>query len=684
MRLVTTLVFAGMVALSILVAPTGVAPSHPAHDEWEWHSDDCFVRGVGIVFDSFSLDVRAVEMIGTTTVELAFHNPDSFAREAILQVPFPAGATLTAFSLEMEEQVLDGRVQERNQARTTYEDAKARGEDAVLLEQAGNGMLRLSVFVPGGGERVLRASYVELLGLDSGARSYRFPTTGLNEHPVPVPNVHVDLIVESTHGVSGFALPGMQLKVDERTPNLIRAHADLRSPGEVDDLVATWTEGSGAWTSSLVLSDDPDAEALTSALVTLSIPGEGAETLPRDIVFVLDVSGSMDGQKMVQARESLREVLLSLRPDDRFGLVQFNDVATAITPELVTASSSHVSTYRQRLSSVNAGGSTNFDGGVQAGLRLLGDSGVGRVPIMVVLSDGLPTDGITDHTMIVDRMVDANHRGAAVHVLAIGLDADDTFLEDVAAKSGGSLLVLDPSDDLQDRLADFYTSLEDPILTDVTITIKGATARDLLPQPLPALYRDGTLRAAFRADLRSATTLTVTMSGVSSDGRETHTFSFKLSDAPVVPEVEQLWGQAKVEALLSDERLDGYDASRRGTIIEYAETYGVVTPYTSWVIARPPDVQYEGSASTAAEPQEDASYESSDGGVPLASNSGDSSGGVADSAYEPQEPAEPTLGGDDFGSNGTGVANKKPQPFPGVLAVLAMVAVTLLLYRRRR
>lgn len=597
------------------------------------------VEGDGVVVDRVEVRVEVVDAVASTELTLVLRNVANASRQAHVRLPLTPGATLTAFNLTFGDRRFEGVVLEKQAAEAAYHDSVERGDDAVLLEAVGEEAVRLRVHAGPGEERVLRLRTVDHLPLTQGARSWRLPASliqaaaagpqpergaagdgsdpagngssaagdgsvpagdggdaqnapgGPAPAPAPAP-LHVQVDVHTSNGITGHAAPARPFDRVDVAGQKLHAEVELADPSAgADDLVLTWTEGGGVWVPSLVAAAPPggDAAAAVPVMATVSMrPHDVGDALPRDMVFVLDTSGSMSGHKIVQARESIREVLLTLRPDDRYAVVLFDSDVTVLTEGLVDVSSSTVSRTRDRLATVRADGSTNLDGGLQRALDLLGTQGeAGRVPLVVLVTDGRPTAGVTDPSAIVDRMVQANRREAAVHPIAIGLDADDSFLADLAARSGGTLTELDPGAALQAELGSFYASLGDPILTDVEVDVRGVEHGVVLPRVLPPLYRDDTLTVLFRANLSQVSAgsgVTLTLSGTGTTGPVTASFPFPLAQVPVVGEVRNLWGQALVADLLGRERVNGTSPGLRHAIVQSAVHYGVVTPYTSWVV----------------------------------------------------------------------------------------------------
>lgn len=657
----------GVLVLGPVRPPNAAASQVVVGDPW-------FSSGGAMRLDHVGIQVLSSGGVATTSLSFRFTNVLDVEREAVLDIPLPSGATLTGFFLQVDNETWRGRVEERAAARQAYEDAKERGEDAVLLEQADDDGVRLAIQVPANATRTLTVRYVEALGLESGARAYRFPLSALWKHPTTLHALDVEVNVTSNWGIQQVNFPGMPLAIDRSHPQGFTASYSGENVAPMEDLVALWREGSGAWHPSLV-SDatggpvGPEEATLVASVAPPEVQGRG---LPRDIVFVVDTSGSMSGGKMTQARESLREVLLTLRPDDRFGIVRFASDVERLTPGLVDADDGNIQTYRERLKDLQAEGSTALDDGLQEGLAQLTETHGERVPLIVLLSDGMPTSGITDGPSIVSRMVAANAAGAAVHVLAIGLDADDTFLEDVAAESGGTLNLLAPDDDLQERLAGFYASLEDPLVTGVQVTIDGVETQDLYPKVMPALYKGSTLLIAFRADLTTAETVSIRLQGVSPAGAVDETFVFNTTAIGALAEADRIWGSMHVAALLAQERTLGTSPELRGEIIEAAKEHGIVTPYTSWIIERPilPEVPGREAGSPPAPTTTPTSAATPAGGLARHGT---------DPAHQPVDGGtSPDWSGEDAAEDG----EETPGPTLGLL--LSAFVCVLWMYRRRR
>ena len=616
-----------------------------------------------------SVDVAVVwfDSIATTHVSLFFGNDGSEADEAVLWLPLSPSAVVTNLTLTTHNRTLVGAVTERNAARTAYDASKARGEEAVLLSSAGKGSLSLSVNVPAGKSARVNATWAEVVPLFKGEATYRFPLAAMTARYGALPLLEWRAEAHSSVGwsrMSSAGLPNASKLVGE---NAAYWNATLHDYYQTQDATMVVAPISDTYTSTFAFSRREGEATFVSALQP---PGHGAP-MPLDVVFVLDRSGSMRGTKIEQAREALDTILGQLRPADRFGLVSFSDTVTSWKPLLVVASATEVAAGQAWVARVADGGSTDLEGGVSAALSSLQEETSGRVPMVVLISDGLPTSGITGHREIIASLDEKNVRGARLHVIGIGLDQDSPFLNELAASARGFYEAMAVDDNVRSRLEDFYERVSTPILSDVVVAIEGIEVTDLQPSPLPDLYRGSQLVVAGRLNaskLPAETTVLVT--GRDATGPRSFRFNVTTADAPIVPAAERLWARQKANSLERSIQLnEGYVnvTSQRAELLALGLRHQVETIMTSWVIVRTEDVEEVTQASGQAPPPS----------------------GLADSVFRmpgPPAAAPPAAPPQDAGLGGpdvSGGADEEPAtPGLGVIMILAVVAAAAA-WRRR-
>ena len=200
---------------------------------------------------------------------------------------------------------------------------------------------------------------------------------------------------------------------------------------------------------------------------------EVAEQAPRQYVFVMDRSGSMTGIKIAQAKIAFNSMIEGLSEQDLFNIVSFSTDVTMLWTEPHSANPAHIEEAQTWVNSISASGSTNFHDACTTGLGTFTDSE--DVKAMLVLSDGLPTSGITDSNAILSDVAEANNLGVSISTVAFGYDADEALMASMAIQNSGYFAIIEESEDAATHMLDFYMQLCTPVADDYCIDIDGAT-----------------------------------------------------------------------------------------------------------------------------------------------------------------------------------------------------------------
>jgi Ca-activated chloride channel homolog len=519
----------------------------------------------GLRLDRLAFDTDIVHDLATTRLALHVTNPGAEPVEAKLAFPLPRGATLLGFNLTVDGRVLEGEVRERVQARAQYQAAVEAGKDAVLLEALEDDAVRLSLHVPAGGARTLAAAYVEWVDSAGPTRIFRLP---LHLAPADLGELEVRLAVHGPAEDPATRGPALQLAGSDPLVGSLRLHR----PGPLQDLVVAWRGPETLRATLLAAAAEGVAPGVASICLSSGPP------LARDVVFVVDRSGSMLGLKIESARDTLRTALASLAPGDRYEVVLFDSAAASVHGGLLPAQAAMREADDAALAQLEAGGSTNIGDALRQALDHLGSGGE-ALPVIVLLSDGLPTVGETDPARIVQAFVAANARRAHVHAVPVGLDADAAFLADLSRQSGGSFTSFDVDAQLATRLDRLYARIGQPLASDLQVTASNAEG-GLLPTTLPVLHADGCVRIGYLGRWGEAP-VTLRLSARTASGPIEREFTFAPAEVPVVASAAAVHGRMLVDELLVRERLG---EPLRAAIVANATLHRQVTPYTSWVI----------------------------------------------------------------------------------------------------
>jgi len=350
----------------------------------------------------------------------------------------------------------------------------------------------------------------------------------------------------------------------------------------------------------------PGGDGYFMLMASPGIAADKGEVQPKDICFVLDTSGSMAGSKLEQARKALRFCLANLGPDDRFELIRFSTEAEPLFGGLVPADADHLARAGRFVDDLRPMGGTAIGEALSSALALAGRASEapgarggagsggaaggaggarGTRPYMVIfLTDGLPTVGETREDALVDSVAKAG--GAArVFCFGIGTDVNAHLLDRIAARTRAISQYVLPQEDIEVKVSSFYSKIKDPVLSDLSLSFSNPAVRvsQLLPNVLPDLF-NGDMLVVFGRYAGSGPS-TVTLTGTFNGKRRSFTadvvFAEREEENPFIP---RLWAARRVGWLLDEMRMNGETRELRDEVVRLARTFGIVTPYTAYLV----------------------------------------------------------------------------------------------------
>ena len=544
-------------------------------------------------------------------VEVAqrFVNPTAQWREAVYVFPLPEQAAVDHLTMHVGERVIEGEIRERAEARRAYEDAKSQGRKTTLFEQERPNLFTMNVANIGPNEEVIVAlEYEETLRFDDGAFRLRFP---LAVTPRYVPGAPVDAAGNGT----GWSPATQQvLDADRITPpvmnpadgfiNPVRITIDVHPGFPLASLVSTYhamnieerpdyryhltlRDGPVPATRDFELSFAPDVGAMpgaalftqtlgdkTYALVMALPPTAADATLPRaprEVTYIIDTSGSMEGASITQAREALLMALDRLQPGDRFNVIEFNSISTPLFTAPMPVDPATQTRARQFVSALRARGGTEMLPALQ--LALAGNSQSALVRQVVFLTDGAV--GNEDEIL---RLVHNRLGDRRLFTIGIGPAPNTFFLAKAAQFGRGTFTYIGDVREVKDRMSALLRKLESPALTD--ITVDWPAGADAWPRRLPDLYAGEPLVITAQLPAGAAT------GNVAITGRRAGVAwqtNLPLGSTAPDPGVAVLWARARIDALMDAGRQGAPEADIRSAVLDVALTHHLVSKYTSLV-----------------------------------------------------------------------------------------------------
>jgi Ca-activated chloride channel family protein len=528
--------------------------------------------------------------VATTEVDQTFFNPNDRQLEGTYLFPVPKGAKIDSFAMDIDGKLTEAELLDATKARKIYEDIVRSMKDPALLEYAGQDLFKVRIFpLEPRKEKRVKLSYTQLLTADGGLVEYRYPLNTEKFSAKPLESVSVTVRLAADAPLTTIHSPSHEVEVkrDGDRKAVIGFEAkDLRP--DTDFLLAWGVEPTDEIGLGLLCHREAGDDEGTFALFAAPSPAAlAAAPQPKDIVFVLDTSGSMaEGDKLGQARRALEFCLRNLDDRDRFGVVRFATEAEALADRLLPADDASREKAVAFVKGFKPIGGTAIADALTRGLTLAtADHEPDRPCFVVFLTDGLPTVGTTDVGKLVDVVTEtAGKRPVRVFCFGVGTDVNTHLLDRIVETTRAASQYVLPGEDLELKLANFYGKIASPVLANLELTVEGDVRLSKLhPTPLPDLFKGEQLVVLGRSSGTGRATLTLTGTVAGEQRRFTLTKSFPEQDdrRDFLP---RLWAARRVGFLLDQIRLHGESQEVREEAATLARRYGIVTPYTSWLI----------------------------------------------------------------------------------------------------
>jgi Ca-activated chloride channel family protein len=566
-------------------APAAVDPDLATSGDLFWISA---AGAIPLPMTDVDVELRVSGVVIEGRMTQRFVNPTTETIEALYVFPLAEDAAVFGMELRVGDRRIVAEVREREQARRDYERAREDGRKAALVDQQRPNMFRTSAANIGPGETV----HVELRFVQKGTRvgdeyRLRFPLAITPRFCPPgtetIPGVNVPraptarLVVDVAQGLEFERLESPSHPMQRRSgPRRTRLEASGGKLATDRDFLLTWKPARSEMPQVASFIERRDGERY--ALIYVQPPRDGSDSgigLPTETLFVIDVSGSMDGPSIKQARQALTRALERLRPGDRFNILKFNDANEAFAAGFETATDEAVGRARAWVAGLTAQGGTAIYDALDRGLRMVGEGSAGYASRIVFLTDGAVHNERDVLTAIVARLGETR-----LHTIGIGAAPNGYLMRKMAWHGRGLCEFIASVEQADNRIDAFFDRLERPVWTDLQLNWDGVEAEGVSPGRLPDLHLGEPLVLSAKLSGESGGALTV--GGWSVDGWTERVVDLE-HDALDNAAIRISWARAQVEDLM-DSLHEGADAATvREAVVDLGLAHSLVTAYTSLV-----------------------------------------------------------------------------------------------------
>ncbi len=518
------------------------------------------------------------DQLAQTEIDQVFLNESPYELEGTYIFPLPEEAAISDFSMFVDKQRLSGKILDKDEARRIYEEIVGRRRDPALLEYVGRNAFQASIYpIPAHGEKRVQLSYTQVLRSDGGLVHYVYPLNTERFSSRPLEEVVVDVELRSKAPIKAIYSPSHKISVERTGENSARVSFEANDVRPDKDFELYYSVSADDVSLTLLSYKESGEDGFFLLLVTPT-QVEPQVVVAKDVILVLDVSGSMVGRKLEQAQQALDFILDRLNSDDRFNIIAFDTQLRAYAPELQPASRRQdAHEFVRRL---DGGGSTDIGAALMEALAMAKGE---RPEFVLFLTDGLPTAGVTDIERIIADVDKAAGPNVRLFTFGVGYDVNTLLLDSISQSHRGASSYVEPEEDIEEQVSAFYSRIGAPLLSDLHLQSDGVILEDMYPYPLPDLFSGGELMIVGR--YRQGGTSNVSLQGAVNGQKRSFSYPpVRFADHGGEDSIPRLWATRKIGHMLQQVRLHGENKELVDSIVALSVRYGIMTPYTSFLV----------------------------------------------------------------------------------------------------
>ena len=556
-------------------------------------------REGAVVITKVEATVDILDQVATTTIEIKLRNTSSRREEAELIMPVPDNAVIRGFTYEGAGNEGQAKILPKEEARRIYNSLVAKIRDPALLEFIGYNLVRSSVFpVEANGTQWVRLTYEHLLSSDNNRIDYVLPRSESLEYKVPW---EITFNIKDSKSISTAYSSSHKLEITRISSNEITIKVSAEAISEPGPFRLSYLlEKNGVSASMFSYPDPKVGGGYFLLLAGLPIEPEkhaGADKIQREVTLVMDRSGSMNGEKIEQAKEAALQVLAGLDNGEKFNIIIYSNVVELFSKEPVVKNPGNEKAARRYVNGIKASGGTNIHDALVEVLRQ--EPTEGFLPIALFLTDGLPTVGNTSEVAIREVAIKGNSYNRRIFTFGVGVDVNAPLLERIASETRATATFVLPKEDVEVKVGEVFKQLSGPILVETQLDVRterGGAAlgriRDMIPNKLPDLFEGDQL--VLLGQYVGEEPLVFNISGNYLGRKRTFAFTFDFSKATTRNGfVPRLWASRKIAELIDEVRQLGADTSVTKNdprvkelvdeIIRLSTEFGILTEYTAFL-----------------------------------------------------------------------------------------------------
>ena len=590
--------------------------------------------------------------IATTEVDMQFTNQGEALAEGTFVFPLPEGAAVDRLVMFVDGEPIEAKILRADEARQIYDEIVRQYRDPALLEYIGQGAIQANIFpIPPGDSRRVQITYGQVLEADNGLIHYLYPIHASANADRLIEQMSISVRVTGDDPISTIYSPSHRVAINrENTGFSAGWEASFVQPGD-DFSLFYGLDNEAISVNLLTYRESAGEDGFFMLLVQPPLDLPEDQIISKDVIVVLDQSGSMQGEKWDQARAAATYVLENLKPQDRFNMVVFSTGARTFSLEMEPAEVAGEAV--DWIDGMYAEGGTDIN---LALIRALEMAHPERSTTILFLTDGLPTEGVIEADNILANLGDMIQPNVRIFTFGVGNDVDTFLLDSIVQDFRGTGSYVRPTERIDEEVASLYNKISAPVLTNPELRFDSTRVELLYPAQLPDLFAGEQLTVVGRYR-DSSDNVIVRLQGTVNGEAQTFVYDELALRGRAGGEdfIPRLWATRRIGDLLNSIRLNGENPELVDSVVSLSLRYGIITPYTSFLIEEDDILSQQGrdrvTESFRQEAEELAEVVTGEDAVAAADDIGNLAGAAAPQAMPTQ--TMPAPGSVDKDADGT-------------------------------
>lgn len=536
------------------------------------------------------VEVKINGNIAETFIDQEFFNPSNLRLEGYYIFPIPENAAIKDFSMIINGKEMHAELMDATKARQIYEDIVRKIKDPALLEYTNRGIFKVRIFpIEPQSNKKVSISYREVLDSDNGMYEYVYPLNTEKFSAKPVRNISVKVELKTNNEIKNIYSPTHSVDIVNKNNHTATISFEEENTKPDIDFELYYSTGNDDIGLSLLTYKTGGEDGYFFLTASPSFTVDKKQIEPKDLIFVLDVSGSMAGDKLKQAKQALLYCVNNLNIGDGFDIIRFSTEAYPLYGKIVNADETNIKKAVKFIEDLKAVGGTNIGEALNMALNEKGNNN--RTQLVVFITDGKPTIGETNDENLLKKIENLNSDNRRIFTFGVGNEINTHLMDKITELTNAYRTYISEDEDIEVKISNFYDKVQSPVLTNLSLSFNGEIKiYQTYPSKLPDLFRGSGLTIFGR--YTGSGSSVITLNGKLKDERKSFSLNADFSkDNDEYDFIPPLWASRRIGYLLDQIRLNGDDKELIDEITQLARKHGIVTPYTSYLIMEDEEIR---------------------------------------------------------------------------------------------